>query len=140
MSVHSQLNRQGDAGVAFDRQSLLSHAADRRSMASSLLLNDFNGKKSKMLQSLRQLDELKSGVIKQSVFENILGCLDVQLDQVELDEWQRKQQPGGLCFHGQPYIKYEAVIRSMHFDNHSEKWALRRTNDEADTLSVITEK
>ena len=28
----------------------------------------------------------------------------------------------------------------MHFDNHSDKWAIRRTNDDGDTLSVIAEK
>ena len=106
-------------------------------MASSMLLHDFNGKKTKILQTLRQLDELKSGVIKQSIFENILGCLDVQLDHEELDESQKKL---GLCYQGTPYIKYEAVLRLMHFDNHSEKWAIRRTNEEVETLSVITEK
>ena len=107
-------------------------------MASSMLQNDFNGKKSKIIQTLRQLDELKSGVVKQSIFENIIGCLDVQLEQEELDECQKKL---GLCYQGQPYIKYEAVVRLMHFDNHAEKWAIRRSkDDEGETLSVITEK
>ena len=102
-----------------------------------MLSNDFNGKKSKIIQTLRQLDEAKSGLVKQSIFENIIGCLDVKLDQEDLDECQKKQ---GLCYQGQPYIKYEVVVRLMHFDNHAEKWTIRRTNDEGDTLTVISEK
>ena len=37
------------------------------------------------------------------------------------------------------YIKYDAVIRLLHFDNHSDKWALKKTNDDGDSLSVIAE-
>ena len=106
-------------------------------MAPSMLANDFNGKKSKIIQTLRQVDETKSGLVKQSILENIIGCLDVQLDQDDLDECQKKQ---GFYYQGQPYIKYEAVVRLMHFDNHAEKWAIRRTNDEGDTLTVISER
>lgn len=101
-----------------------------------MLVNDFNGKKSKIITTLRQIDELRSGVVKQSVFENILTCMDVELEQDDLDECRRKL---GLTYQGASYIKYDVAVRMLFFDNHSEKWAIRRTNDDGDTLSVIAE-
>ena len=118
-----------------DRQSIFSQF-EKRSVASSMLVNDFNGKKSKIITTLRQIDELRSGVVKQSVFENILTCMDVELEQDDLDECRRKL---GLTYQGASYIKYDVAVRMLFFDNHSEKWAIRRTNDDGDTLSVIAE-
>lgn len=27
-------------------------------------------------------------------------------------------------FEGVPYLRYEAVLRIMHFDNHADKWSI----------------
>jgi len=53
---------------------------DKRSFAPSLLLHDFNGKKSKIIQTLKQIDDVRSGVVKTLVFTNLLACLDVEID------------------------------------------------------------
>lgn len=53
-------------------------------------MNDFNGKKYRMLQTLKQVDDIKSGVVKAVVFQNMLSCLDVDLDPVELAECFKK--------------------------------------------------
>ena len=44
----------------------------------------------------------------------------------------------GLNYQGTQYIRYEQMVRLMHYDNHSEKWIIKKVND-ADVLSVITE-
>ena len=51
------------------------------------MLHDFHGKKSKIIQTLKQIDDLKSGMVKFNVIANLLTCLDVEIDQVELDEY-----------------------------------------------------
>lgn len=101
-----------------------------------MMVHDFNGKKGKIIQTLKQIDELRSGVVKLNIFQNILSCLDVQLDQADLDECQKKF---GMSYQGLTYIKYEAVLRIMHYDNHSEKWIIKGANDDGDMLSVVTE-
>ena len=45
----------------------------------SVTNNDFSGKKLKMLQTLRNVDELRSGIVKLQVFQNLLECLDVEV-------------------------------------------------------------
>lgn len=78
----------------FDRQSIVSMAssaasqaaADRKSIAPSIVMHDFNGKKAKIIQTLKQIDDLKSGVVKTVVFKNLLSCLDVELDEAAFEE------------------------------------------------------
>ena len=78
----------------FDRQSVVSMAnstasqavADRKSIAPSIVMHDFNGKKAKIIQTLKQIDDLKSGVVKTAVFKNLLSCLDVELDEAAFEE------------------------------------------------------
>jgi len=48
--------------------------------------HDFNGKKAKIIQTLRQIDDMKTGVIKTNIFQNLLNCLDVEVDKAELAE------------------------------------------------------
>jgi len=71
-------------------------------------VHDFNGKKAKIIQTLKQIDDLKSGVVKTIVFKNLLACLDVEIDDTEFAEFQTKL---GLIYQGQQYIKYEVVLR-----------------------------
>ena len=136
-SYHSSAVTGGLKGIGADRQSLASGCADRRSLAPSLVLHDFNGKKSKIIQTLKQIDDMRSGVVKTSVFTNLLSCLDVEVDEGDYEECQKKL---GLTYQGIQYIKYEIVLRQMHYDNHTEKWAIRSRNDDGDTLSTIAEK
>ena len=123
---------------ALDRQSVVSGCSVRPSVASSIMLHAFNGKKAKVIQTLRNVDELKSGVVKTVIFQNLLSCLDVEIDQDDLADCQRKF---GLTYQNSNYIKYELVLRLMQYDNHSEKWVIRKPGaDDGDTLSVIAER
>ena len=79
-----------------------------RSVAPSLIMHDFNGKKAKIIQTLKQVDDIRSGVVKTSVFQNLLSCLDVEIDAADMAEIQKKL---GLVYQGAPYIKYEIVLR-----------------------------
>lgn len=86
---------------------------------------------------MKQIDDLKSGVVKTVVFKNLLSCLDVEIDDQEFAEFQSKL---GLVYKGEQYIKYEIVLRQMHYDNHRERWTIKNRNDDGDTLSVIAER
>ena len=108
---------------------------ERRSLAPSLIQNDFNGKKAKIIQTLKHIDEFRSGVVKSAVFQNLVSCLDVEVDAQDFQEALKKL---GLNYQGTQYIRYEQMVRLMHYDNHSEKWIIKKVND-ADVLSVITE-
>ena len=55
-------------------------------VAPSLLMHDYCGKKQKILQTLKQIDDIRGGVVKAVVFENMLNCLDVDVDPAELSE------------------------------------------------------
>ena len=123
--------------MADDRKSVLSTCSLSRSIAPSIMLHDFHGKKSKIIQTLKQIDDLKSGMVKFNVIANLLTCLDVEIDQVELDEYQRRV---GLTHEGITYIKYENMLRLMQYDNHTERWTIKNNNQDYDTLSVIDEK
>ena len=71
------------------------------------------------------------------MFSNLLSCLDVEIDSADMAEIQKKL---GLVYQGLPYIKYEIVLRQMQYDNHTERWTVKKHNDDGDTLSVIAEK
>ena len=45
----------------------------------------------------------------------------------------------GLSYQGVTYVKYESILRQMQYDNHTEKWNIKKTNLEGDSLSVIAE-
>ena len=44
----------------------------------------------------------------------------------------------GLTYQGVQYVRYEQMVRLMHYDNHSERWIIKKASD-ADVMSVITE-
>ena len=67
-----------------DRISMLSGCSNRPSVAPSMVLHDYNGKKAKIIQTCRQIDDMRGGVVKTVVFQNLLNCLDVVLDR---NEW-----------------------------------------------------
>ena len=72
--------------VSADRISMMSGASQMRSIAPSMMNNDFNGKKQKIIQTCREIDDMKSGVIKTNVFQNLLSCLEVEVQQEDLAE------------------------------------------------------
>ena len=46
-------------------------------------------------------------------------------------------------YKGIAYIRYEKVLRSLHYDNHSEKWTIdldEVSTVDNETLSVISER
>ena len=127
------------ARKADDQKSTLSATSVKaRSVAPSIMLHDFNGKKSKIIQTLKQVDDLRSGMVKLVVFQNLLSCLDVEVDEKEMEDCAKRC---GLTYEGLTYIRYENVLRQMHYDNHTEKWSMTPPGlDLAGTLSVIEEK
>ena len=50
------------------------------SYGGSVCMNDFNGKKSKVMMTLKGIDEIRSGICKADVFFNLLNCLDIEMD------------------------------------------------------------
>lgn len=119
-----------------DRISILSGASYRPSIAPSMMMHDYNGKKQKIIQTCRQIDDMKSGVVKAVVFSNLLSCLDVEVERADFVECLRLH---GIIFEGVRYIKYDPVVRLLYYDNHNESWNLRSTKEDIDTLSVIQE-
>ena len=74
------------------------------------------------MHTLRQIDDNRMGVVKSAVFQNLLNCLDVEMSNAEM---RRCQQIYGLQFEAIPYIRYEAVLKLMHYDNHAESWRFK---------------
>ena len=76
--------------MAADKLSMFSGCSNKFSIAPSLILHDYNGKKNKIIQTLKQVDDMKSGVVKSNVFLNLLSCLDVEIDQADFADMQKK--------------------------------------------------
>ena len=53
---------------------------------STIMKNDFNGKKFKIIQTLRQIDEMNTGVIKSDLFHSILKCLNLEIEPKAFEE------------------------------------------------------
>ena len=117
----------------------MSGMSARHSVAPSLIIHDFNGKKAKIIQTCRQIDDQKSGCVKTIVFQNLLNCLDVQLDR---NEWNECQMKHGITVDNVQFIKYDPVMRLLYYDNHNEVWAIRKTvvRDDVETTSVVQER
>ena len=60
------------------------------SMGRSMCLGDFNGKKNKIVMTLRGIDELRSGLCKTEIFYNLLNCLDVEIAEDDKGTIARK--------------------------------------------------
>ena len=97
-----------------------------QSIGSSMCLNDFNGKKSKIVLTLRGIDEIKSGMCKSDVFFNLLNCLDVEIADSDKEVIKHKYQ---LSHQGLFYIKYQDVLKALTYDNHNERWTITVSND-----------
>lgn len=59
------------------------------------------------------------GVVKSAVFQNLLNCLDVELTNSDMVQLQSRF---GIIFEGVHYVRYEAILRELHFDNHADRW------------------
>ncbi len=86
-------------------------------MQSSAALHDFGSKKARALQTLRQVDEQKGGIVKATVFMNLLNCMDMTLDEDALNEIEKS-----CCFNRNKvmYIKFESALKMLKFDNATE--------------------
>jgi hypothetical protein len=84
---------------------------------SSAALHDFGSKKARALQTLRQVDEQKGGIVKATVFMNLLNCMDMTLDEDALNEIEKS-----CCFTRNKvmYIKFESALKMLKFDNSTE--------------------
>ena len=86
-----------------------------------MCLGDFNGKKNKIIVTLRGIDELRSGLCKSDVFYNLLNCLEVEIADEDRFTIRRKYE---LANQGINYIKYQDVLKVLRYDNHNEKWTI----------------
>ena len=93
-----------------------------------MVTGDFNGKKAKILTTLRGIDEMKSGICKTDVFLNLLDCLDCNISAEDMTTIQRKYS---LSNNGVNYLKYQNVLKALRFDNHTECWTLVGPGDQA---------
>ena len=73
------------------------------SYGGSVCANDFNGKKGKIVMTLKGIDEIKSGICKADVFFNLLNCLDVDIDNDDKATIIKKFQ---IPHQGVNYVKY----------------------------------
>lgn len=93
----------------------------------SMCLGDFNGKKNKIIVTLRGIDELRSGLCKSDVFYNLLNCLDVEVADEDRFTIRRKFE---VAHQGVNFIKYQDVLKALRYDNHSEKWTIACAADD----------
>ena len=93
----------------------------------SVVMYDFNNKKQKILSTLKNVDDLRCGMVRLQVFANLLECLEVDVDIADMNSLKRRF---GLEYQGDTYIKYESVLKSLRFDNHSERWVAIKVNDD----------
>ena len=46
----------------------------------------------------------------------------------------------GMNYQGEPFIKYDSVLKSLRYDNHREKWIIVRVHDDDPLLADRTRK
>ena len=115
--------------------------------ASSVFRNDYNGKKSKIHNTLKQIDDSRMGVVKSAVFQNLLNCMDVELTNSDMVQLQSRF---GIVFEGVNYVRYEAILRQLNFDNHADRWmfnfpkndqlSFKDLDNVSDTTSLLSAK
>ena len=69
---------------------------------------------------------MNTGVVKSELFENLLNCLSLQLEASVIEQCQRKF---GVQFHGEPYVRYEAIIRLLQYNREAESWQIDLDDD-----------
>ena len=79
------------------------------------------------MQTLKGIDEIKSGICKADVFFNLLNCLDVEIDAEDKALICAKFQ---IPHQGVNYVKYSDILKALRFDNHSERWVTVLTADD----------
>ena len=45
--------------------------------------------------------------------------MDVELTNSDMNQLQSRF---GIIFEGVHYVRYEAILRQLHFDNHADRW------------------
>ena len=84
----SRRSRSLAAGPLSIASSQQAGATASQAAASSVFKNDYNGKKAKILHTLKQIDDSRMGVIKSAVFQNLLNCMDVELSNADMNQVQ----------------------------------------------------
>ena len=56
----------------------------------------------------------------------MISCLDVAISESDLNSLKKRF---GLKYQEDVYIKYEAVLRAMRYDNHREEWIITKAFD-----------
>ena len=90
---------------------------------SSVVMHDFDGKKAKILATLRSIDDVKSGMVRFEVLSDLIGCLEMNITK---DDFKNLRRQYGMNYQGVDFIKYDPVLKQLKFDNHSEKWYLQK--------------
>lgn len=62
---------------------------------------------------MKQIDELNSGLVKTSIFFNLLSCMDVQLPSQPEQDIIKKF---GLSHSGATFIKYNEALKLLVYD------------------------
>ena len=112
----------GNSYTSMAARSRYSRASGMHSTAGqSMCLGDFNGKKNKIIVTLRGIDECRSGLCKSDVFYNLLNCLEVEVADEDRFMIRRKYE---IANQGINYIKYQDVLKVLRYDNHNERWTI----------------
>lgn len=73
------------------------------------------GRKQKVLESLKAVDEQSTGLVKANVFFNLLACMDIGLAEQDEREIKAKHSKFGQ-------VRYEQAIKRLTFDAIREEW------------------
>lgn len=74
----------------------------------SVQLHDFDGKKSKILSTLRTIDNVKSGMVRFDVLSDLIGCLEMDIRREDVRDLKRQY---GMSYQGVDFIKYDPVLK-----------------------------
>jgi Ca2+-binding EF-hand superfamily protein len=69
-------------------------------------------KRSKVVKACQKIDEMKLGMVKSSVFFQLLDCMDFNLSS---EQRQDMLCHFGVKSHGQTFVKYQALLKSLNF-------------------------
>ena len=82
-------------------------------------MHDYSNTKAKILATLKNVDEFKSGLVRYEVFSKLVNGMGIDL-AAEDEKKLRKRY--GLSYNGQNFVKYESILRAIKYDNHNEQW------------------
>ena len=84
------------------------------------------------MSACQKIDEMNIGMVKSSVFFQLLDCMDFNLSS---EQRQDMLTHFGVKSHGQTFIKYQALIKSLAFEKATSKWAAQNSK-QPDSVST----